>query len=618
MRYRPLLFVAALCIASGVAVRSIGATGSGDWLKRWHPPHSIDTPQEWVQSYPVNDSDEMSFHIYLKLDPDTPPMIEKLALQLSDRDNHDPYLTADEVIDLVTTPTVKENHRQVCDWLHSEGVDTDSVCESLGDSIVCRTDIQTINRLFSVTMYRYDHPTEPVSYPRSSTDYVIPDKLKGSVEFIEGLSHLPSPEHFSTRDSPTPVAAADPGYVALEVVQRMYNLTFNHVHNPQTTVAAIEFGGGGFSQSDLDSTAQKNLVKAQPVSCVLGANPGGGTESKLDMQMLEMVAGGVNLCYINYESNFWACHMFSNLTATKDPPGAVSVSYGWAEWDQCDIITCTNETAAQYVNRSNFEASKLALRGVSVFVSSGDAGAPGRTNEGCTVQEHQINPAYPGSSPWVTAVGATFVKSSPSATFSYHTPACTDFQCANGTETQTVSNDAVGWTAGGGFGIFGSEDRASHASWQDTVVSEYLKSGVDLPNASVWNSAGRGFPDVTDNGHNCPVWGACGPGTYCSVDGTSCSSPLFAAKVALLNDHLTSQGKKALGFANPTLYKLAATSGVFRQPNNVTTNACTESECCTPASEFGFSGPPHPTTWNPVSGLGEVNFGNLVTALTES
>jgi len=39
-----------------------------------------------------------------------------------------------------------------------------------------------------------------------------------------------------------------------------------------------------------------------------------------------------------------------------------------------------------------------------------------------------------------------------------------------------------------------------------------------------------------------------------SVDGTSCSSPTFAAMISLLNDIRLKNGKPTLGYLNPLIY----------------------------------------------------------------
>ena len=61
------------------------------------------------------------------------------------------------------------------------------------------------------------------------------------------------------------------------------------------------------------------------------------------------------------------------------------------------------------------------------------------------------------------------------------------------------------------------------------------------------------YPDVTAIGHYCPVIDG---GGLDAVDGTSCSSPLFATIVTLLNQHQIANGKSKLGFINPVLYMM--------------------------------------------------------------
>ena len=45
-----------------------------------------------------------------------------------------------------------------------------------------------------------------------------------------------------------------------------------------------------------------------------------------------------------------------------------------------------------------------------------------------------------------------------------------------------------------------------------------------------------------------------------TVDGTSCSTPIFASTVALLNAQLIAAGRNVVGFMNPLIYALP---GVF-------------------------------------------------------
>jgi len=92
-----------------------------------------------------------------------------------------------------------------------------------------------------------------------------------------------------------------------------------------------------------------------------------------------------------------------------------------------------------------------------------------------------------------------------------------------------------------------------------------------------------------------------------AVDGTSCASPVFAALVALLNDHQVSLGKPKLGFVNPVLYKMWADDTTIFKDITQGNNWCTEMQCCDPSLGFEAT-----TGWDPVSGLGTPNFGRMV------
>merc|ERR1712048_96664 len=61
--------------------------------------------------------------------------------------------------------------------------------------------------------------------------------------------------------------------------------------------------------------------------------------------------------------------------------------------------------AAGYVARTNTEFQKIGLKGTSLFAASGDSGANGRTDGECTGTV--LHASFPGSSPYITAVGAT-------------------------------------------------------------------------------------------------------------------------------------------------------------------------------------------------------------------
>lgn len=86
--------------------------------------------------------------------------------------------------------------------------------------------------------------------------------------------------------------------------------------------------------------------------------------------------------------------------------------------------------------------------------------------------------------------------------------------------------------------------------YQAAAKAAYL-SKLGKKYKGLFNRAGRGFPDVAAAGKNFLVVQG---GELFQVDGTSCSSPVFASVISLLNDRLLKAGKPVLGFLNPFLY----------------------------------------------------------------
>lgn len=116
--------------------------------------------------------------------------------------------------------------------------------------------------------------------------------------------------------------------------------------------------------------------------------------------------------------------------------------------------------------------------------------------------------------------------------------------------TAGVPETAATFTAGGFSDVF------ARPSYQDSAVSSYL-SDLGSINSGLFNTSGRGFPDVAAQGQNLEIiW----TGVAGLVSGTSCSSPIFASVIALLNDRLIAAGKSPLGFLNPFLYSTGASA----------------------------------------------------------
>merc|ERR1719361_3282932 len=203
-----------------------------------------------------------------------------------------------------------------------------------------------------------------------------------------------------------------------------------------------------FNQTDLPSATVSDIVG--PFS---GAYP--DTEATLDTQYMMGVSQKPEMFY--WTTPGWQYEWANNFYSTKTIPESVSISWGWAESGQCQSgiaesqCTTLGVDAAGYIARTNTEFQKIGLRGVSLFAASGDSGANGRTDGGCTGTV--LHASFPGSSPYITAVGATQFQT-PEYNLDITPTACTAISgtaCASGGVEEAVSSQVAGFPSGGGF-----------------------------------------------------------------------------------------------------------------------------------------------------------------------
>jgi tripeptidyl-peptidase-1 len=261
---------------------------------------------------------------------------------------------------------------------------------------------------------------------------------------------------------------------------------------------------------------------------------------------------------------------------SSNPPLVHSVSYG----------SIATEDPQNDMTRFNTEVCKLGLRGLTIMVASGDDGVANFLARNDPSQ-CGFQPSYPATSPYVTAVGAT--------------------QGPEMGDPEIACTSATGGliTSGGGFSFFFNQP-----AYQAQAVAKYLSTAPNLPPTNLFNTKGRGYPDVAVMGHNYPI--VIGGQEYVG-SGTSASSPVFASLITLINDKRLNAGKQPLGFVNPALYKLASsTPQAFRDMTSGENNCCAgypnQQVCC----QYGFNAT---IGWDPVTGLGSVNFIILSKAL---
>ncbi|KAI4864437.1 subtilisin-like protein [Hypoxylon rubiginosum] len=243
------------------------------------------------------------------------------------------------------------------------------------------------------------------------------------------------------------------------------------------------------------------------------------------------------------------------MCGVYEPTNVISMSYSRPE----------STFSVSYQMRQCNEWMKLGLQGVTVVGSAGNSG-PLATRQCMASNYGSFWASHPGNCPFVTSVGATML-------------------LPNG--TQAVAGDE-GWASSGGFSRY-----FPAPEYQKSIISTYFQKH-DPGRSSMYNSSGRGFPDISALGKNVAVAVL---GELGVSDGTSAATPIIGAMFNRINEERLAVGKSTVGFVNPVLY---ANPGIF---NDITTgnNSICDME--------GFSAV---EGWDPASGLGTPSYPTLL------
>ncbi|KAK5112515.1 hypothetical protein LTR62_004272 [Meristemomyces frigidus] len=247
-----------------------------------------------------------------------------------------------------------------------------------------------------------------------------------------------------------------------------------------------------------------------------------------------------------------------------------------------------NTVPERYAKRVCNQIGMMGLRGRTVLESSGDEGVGAVCRDNVDNMQPQFTPQFPGTCPYVTAVGGT----------------------------QFVDPEQAWNASSGGFSFY-----FPTAWYQKNAVNTYLNKYINPVAKTYYSSnnytdfAGRGFPDISAHSlypdYLTVIGGEAQPN-----GGTSAASPVVAAIMALLNDARFRAGQPALGFVNPLLYsKAAGTSSL----NDITLGAALGCQGVDLQNGIVIAGAgiiPYATWnatvgWDPVTGLGTPNFQNL-------
>jgi tripeptidyl-peptidase-1 len=487
------------------------------------------------------------------------------------------HLSFDEVGTLTEN---REASEAVKSFLHDNGARVTEVSK-YGEFITATASIGLWNKLLNADFHVYRHDEKQKLIFRTHA-YDIPSDLEAHLDFVAYANHLP-PRMFGV-----PIRSDVNVSVAANSVTPSLLNSFFHVDSnkgsQKTSEGVFESLNQNVNPNDLKTFESDFSIPSEAITTDVGGhastlgcllNPNNCAEANLDVEYMMAEAQNIPFTYF-YESNQQEPYLtFAQAVAQESNPAKVySISYGSIESDVSSSIKTSFDTAAK----------KLGTMGTSVFVSSGDDGVAGfqaRGNTGAC----GYNPSFPATSPYVTAVGATMGIETNTA----------EIACASSTGGLI--------TTGGGFSTFYSQP-----SYQSSAVSHYF-STAKAPLGSGYAKQNRGYPDISMPGHNYIV--VINNNQY-QVSGTSASSPVAASFFALINSKRADAGKSSLGFLNQIIYSTLSTAGVY---NDITSglNNCAAAQsnptCCTGQGFYAAAG------WDPLTGLGTVDFAKLEQAL---
>jgi Pro-kumamolisin, activation domain/Bacterial Ig-like domain (group 3) len=534
-------------------------------------------------------------------------------------------------------------------WLEQQGFSVDSVSRSHNRILFSGTAAQVASA-FGAPLHYYLTPATALQPAQQhfapSADLTLPSALASSVLAIGNLSdfHL-LPHILRTPQSAQPrftSSATGNHYLTPGDLATIYDIT--PAYNSGFTGSNQSIAVVGQSAVNLSDIANfQNAVGIAGKTPIVVLVPDSGTsvveadgdeaESDLDLEYSSTIAKGaqVYFVYTGNNTNFGAFNSIEYAIDNLVAP-VVSSSYG----------DCEPNLAQSGYNENNSFLEQAAAQGQTVVSAAGDDGSTdcyGEYKSTQTAQNEQLAVDFPASSQYVTGVGGTEFPTADVAAGNntyFDAQSSTDIiSSAKSYIPEMVWNDDVAAASdgcpgtdceplsagGGGVSVF-----TAQPTWQAGTIG-----GVAIP-----NNGHRMVPDIamTASPFNAPLafctsdktfWGT-GQTASCTVGlrdgsstgvltvggGTSFDAPTFSALVAIINQ--AKNFTTGQGVINPTLYSLAATSAYATAFHDITSggNQCLSGAtyCMSPGTtDYAAT-----TGYDEASGLGSIDFFNLLTA----
>ncbi len=422
-------------------------------------------------------------------------------------------------------PTAAQQ-QQVVDYLHGAGI-TVSKVSSNGLLINAHATIAQAESAFQVQINNYQLGAR--QFYANTNIPTLPSPVSPLILSVGGLDNSVHLRPLAHRALKKPLV----GYKQTDLVGA-YDMTPLHqagILGNNQTVAVFELDG--YQQSDINQfLTQNNLGKPNITNTLVdgadGSAGAGAIEVELDIDVVAEIAPKASQIIYEGPNTTQGVNDTYNQIVTDNKAQITTISWGECESQSGDAELQTLDSIFK----------QGAAQGISFFSASGDSGAYDCNDTNLAVDS-------PAGDPYVTGVGGTNLQETNGVYTS-------ESVWSDPTSTQRGTNGS-----GGGGGLSSTFDQPS---WQVApgVNSQYSNGKREVPDVSADADPKTGYAVYcTVSAAGCPTTG------NIVVGGTSAAAPLWAASTALLNEYLQQQSKSRIGFANPTLYKLANE----KQPN---------------------------------------------------
>ncbi|KAJ6527418.1 family S53 protease [Mycena capillaripes] len=497
---------------------------------------------------------EHTLHLRLALTQNNIAGLQDTVYDISTPGNvrYGQYLTQDEVNKFVTPSG--ETLSQVNSWLAAHGI-APSPLTPAGDWISVNMSVSLANEMLAAEFWTFQNQDTNQTVVRTLS-YSVPTALEArirwvhpTVKFTPSVLNLTSKEVSKRASTNTSVSAdcrASASWTPA-CLQELYGIPSTPPQPAANSFGVSGFQNGFANKRDLKQFLETYRPDMNPNTTFDLITLDGGINNQLpadvgifegaDIQYAIGLTTGVAVTFISTGTlpNDVFTEMLDQaqfLVSMESPPHTI------VNGNQGALET---QISSQFAISLCNAYAQLAARGVSYIVNVG---------EGCTPT---VNPPFPATCPFVTAVGAT------------------DFGPADTEETVDSASQ-------GGF-----SDVFQRPEYQDAAVNGYLESTGNT-NSTAFNVTGRAVPDVAAIGLVDFVW----EGQVINFLNGLCAE-IFASIVALLTNERIAAGKPGLGFLNPLIYQNPQAFTDIKTGNNA---ACFEVVFNSTAA------------WDPVTGFG--------------